>query len=145
MNTMRENKTVLRRPVRTITEANISEEKIRIAYWMGVSMLVVAVSIDAFNALLNVLVIGEFLSSIISVAATTLFVIWFWMLGVSFVKSPKKLAAMGGQALIGLIPVINTLPELTAGVAITLFLTWGEDKNGIIGRVANTTQKLGIK
>jgi len=109
---------------------------------MAVIMIATAVSIDLFNALLNFLVIGEIVSTVISIVATTLFTIWFWLLGISFVKSPKKLAAMAGQAIIGLIPIINTLPELTAGVAITILLTWGEDKGGIISKTAQITKKL---
>jgi len=111
---------------------------------MLVAMGTTALSIDGFNALLNLVVIGEVLSSIISVAATLAFTIWFWMLGVSFVKSPKKLAAMGGQAIIGLIPVLNTLPELTVGVLATALMTMAEDKGGIIGKAAGVAQgKIG--
>ncbi len=122
----------------------MEEKKERIKTWMLVAMGTTALSIDGFNALLNLVVIGEVLSSIISVAATLAFTIWFWMLGVSFVKSPKKLAAMGGQAIIGLIPVLNTLPELTVGVLATALMTMAEDKGGIIGKAAGVAQgKIG--
>ena len=132
-------KPALRRPVRAIPQQQ-EEKKGRIKIWMGAAMIIVALSIDIFNAILNIAAIGEVLSSIISPIATFAFVIWFWMLGVSFMKNPKKLAAMGGQAIVGLIPIINTLPELTLGVLITIILTRSEDKGGLLGKAADMAQ-----
>lgn len=118
------------------------EHRHRIKLWMAFAMVITALSIDGFNALLNLVVIGEILSSIISPAATFGFIIWFWLQGVTFIKSPKKLAAMGGQALIGLIPIINTLPELTLGVLVTIILTRSEDKGGLLGKAAGMASPL---
>lgn len=129
----------LRRPVRTVTEAK-QDIKRKISNWMGAALIISAGSIDAFQALLNILIVGEVLSTIISICADVIFIIWFWMLGLSFVKKPKNLAAMGIQAFVGLIPVLNTLPELTLGVSIIVFMTMAEDKGGVVGKVASAAQ-----
>ena len=139
--TPKPNQAPLRRLVRAIPQQEEDgEKKQRIKLWMAVIMAVMALSIDAFNALLNLLAIGEILSSVISPVASFAFVVWFWILGVSFIKNPKKLAAMSGQAIIGLIPVINTLPELTIGVIATILLTRSEDKGGLLSKATNITQ-----
>lgn len=131
-----QNRTVLRRPVRTIPEAR-EDIKRTISNWMGWAIIITAGGIDAFQALLNVLIVGEVFSTIISVCADVLFIIWFWMLGISFTKKPKNIAAMGTQAILGLIPLINTLPELTLGVASIVLMTWAEDKSAIINSIKN--------
>lgn len=132
------NRTALRRP-RTVAEAR-EEIKTTISNWMGVALIATAGCIDLFQALLNILIVGEVFSTIISVCADFVFIIWFWMLGISFTKNPKNLAAMGGQALIGLIPVINTLPELTLGVLAVVLITKAEDKGGLLGKAAGMAQ-----
>ena len=139
--TPKPNQVRLRRPVRVIPQQEEDgEKKQRIKLWMATIMAVVSLSIDAFNALLNLLGVGEILSSVISPVASFAFVVWFWILGVSFIKNPKKLVAMGGQAIIGLIPVINTLPELTLGVVVTILLTRSEDKGGLLSKATSITQ-----
>lgn len=132
-------KTTLKRPVRALPQQS-EEKKERIKVWMGAILIITALSIDAFEGLLNLVGIGEALSPIISVCADTLFVIWFWILGLGFAKNPKILAAMSIQALVGLIPVINTLPELTLGITAIVLMTMAEDKGGIIGQAAGAMQ-----
>ena len=129
------------RPVRTVQEAK-EDIKRTISNWMGVALIVTAGCIDLFQALLNILIVGEFFSAIISVCADVLFIIWFWMLGVSFTKNPKNLAAMGTQALIGLVPILNTLPELTLGVLAVVLITKVEDKSGLLGKAASMANKI---
>jgi hypothetical protein len=133
------NRTPLRRPVRQTPQPQ-EEKKERIKVWMGAALIITAGSIDAFQALLNVLLVGEVLSTIISICADVIFIIWLWMLGVGFVKSPKKMAAMLIQALVGLIPVINTLPELTIGILAIVLITRSEDKGGMLGKAAGMAQ-----
>ena len=62
------------------------------------------------------------------------------MLGVSFTSSSKRLALMLATAIIGMIPILNILPELTLGVLGMVLLVRAEDRGGIIGTVANTAQ-----
>lgn len=105
-------------------------------------MFFTALFLDAFNALLTVLGVGLVASSVISPVATFGFVVWFWMHSVTFTKSPKKLAAMGIQSVIGLIPVLNVLPELTLGVLITILLTRSEDRGGLLGKTTSISAPI---
>lgn len=117
----------LRRPVRQIQQET-PQKKERISKTMGWCMIGTAGFIDLLEALFTVLLIGAVLNPIISVCADVIFLIWFWTLGVTFVKKPKNLATMGIQAIIGLIPGADALPELTVGVFILVKLTQSEDK-----------------
>lgn len=103
---------------------------------MGALMIITAACIDIFEALLDLLVIGEFLSPIISICADLVFWIWFKILGVSFTKNPKNFAVMGMQALVGLMPGVDALPELTLGVLTIVILTRSEDKGGLLAKTA---------
>ena len=130
-----QNKTPLRRPVRPIPQQE--EERVeRISKVAGWCMVGTAAFIDLFEAILDLLAIGAVLNSIISVCADLGFIIWFWTKGVTFVKKPKNLATMGIQALVGLIPGANILPELTTAVYILVKLTQSEDKGGLLGKAA---------
>ena len=137
--TLPQTQTALRRPVRAIPQES-EEKKQRISTWMGAALVITALSIDLFEGLLNVVGIGEVFSTIISVCADVLFIVWFWILGLGFVKNRKNLTAMGAQAIVGLIPILNTLPELTLGIGAIVFMTWAEDKGGIIGKAAGAAQ-----
>jgi hypothetical protein len=129
----------LRRPVRQFTQQE-EERTERITETLGWIFVITAFSIDGFEVVLNAVGIGEVLSTIISLCADMGFVIWFWTKGVTFVKKPKNLAAMGIQAIIGLIPVLNTLPELTLGVLAIVLITRSEDKGGLLGKAAGAAQ-----
>jgi hypothetical protein len=137
--TYAQNQTALRRPVGAIQQES-EERKQRISTWMGATLIITALSIDAFQALLNILLIGEFVSPTISVCADVLFVTWFWMLGVSFTKDPRAFMSMAAQAIIGLIPILNTLPELTLGIIGVVVFTKMVDKSAIIGKAASAAQ-----
>lgn len=134
-----QNQTALRRPVKNVQQES-GEKRERIKVWMAAALILTAVSIDLFEALLNILVIGEFLSPIISICADLIFWMWFKMLGVNFTKDPKNLIAMGSQAIIGLMPGINTLPELTLGVTSIVIFTRIVDKSNMLSKVVNTAQ-----
>ena len=103
-------------------------------------MVIVAASIDIFEAILDVLLIGEVLSPIISVCADFIFWIWFKMRGVQFTKDPKNFMAMGIQALIGLTPGLDILPELTLGVLSIVIFTRTVDKSNTLGKLAGAAQ-----
>ena len=130
----------LRRPIRAIPQQQEGKKE-RIKIWMGAALIITAASIDGFQALLNVLLVGEVLSTIISVCADTLFVTWFWILGVSLTKNPRAFMSMAAQAIIGLIPVLNTLPELTLGVIGVVVFTRMVDKSAVLGKVAGVVRR----
>lgn len=125
-----QSRTTLRRPVRTFVQQEQKEERIKT--WQGAGLIIMALSVDGFQAILTAVGIGLVLGPIISVIAYFSFWIFFMMLGVSFVKSPKKLGVVGGTAIIE--TLLSFLPGMTAGVAALVFMTWAEDKGGIIGQ-----------
>jgi hypothetical protein len=134
-----QNQTTLRRPVRQIQQQE--EKKERIKLWMGATLVITAASIDICEAALDVLMIGEFISPVISVCADVGFWIWFKILGVSFTKNPKNFAAMGIQALVGITPGLDILPELTLGVLTIVIVTRNEDKGGLLNKAAGMAQR----
>jgi len=132
-----QNRAPLRRPVMQYSQTE-PPKKERIKTWMGAAIVITALTINAFVALLDLVGIGDIgIGSVILAVANLLFIIWFWFLDVSFTKNPKNLAVMGIQALIGLIPLVNALPELTVGVLIIVLMTRAEDKGGLLGKVVN--------
>lgn len=133
-------KAPLRRPVRNFQKPEEKKKKERITLWMGAALILTALSIDGFQAVLNFLLVGEVFSTVISVGADMLFIVWFWSLGLGFVKNPRTFAAMGIQEIIGLIPIANTLPELTLGILAIVLMTRAEDKGGALGKLASTAQ-----
>jgi hypothetical protein len=113
------------------------ESRQRIKWWMATCLISVALLIDAIQALLTFMVIGAVLSPIISVGAAFLFWLWYQILGVSYIKNPKRLTTFGVQSLIEIIPAIDIFPALTLGNIITVLITRSEDKGGIISKVAS--------
>lgn len=129
----------LRRPVRPVTEQQ-EQKKERIKKWMAACMIILALCVDAIQALLTAVAIGVILSPIILVVAWFGFWVWFMILGVSFVSNPKKLLTMGTAGILEGVPLLDALPVFTAGIATTVFMTMAEDKGGIIGKAAGALQ-----
>ena len=116
------------------------EKKERISKTTAALMIATAACIDIFEAILDILLIGEVLSPIISVCADVGFWIWFKNHDVSFTKDPKNFATMATQAVIGLIPGLDILPELTLGVIGIIVFTRMVDKSNVLAKAANTAQ-----
>ncbi len=104
------------------------EKRERISKATGWCMVGTAAFIDLLEILFTALAIGLVLNPIISICADLGFWIWFKMHSVSFIKKPKNLAAMGIQGIVGLIPGLDALPELTLGVLVLVKLTQSEDR-----------------
>lgn len=140
-----QNQTALRRPIRYLPQQQQEERRERIKVWMGAALVITALCIDLFEALLDLVGIGLVMSPIISICADLLFLIWFWMLGLGFIRNPKNFAAMGIQAIIGLIPGLDILPELTLAILVIVLITRAEDKGGLLGKVAGIAQSKGLQ
>lgn len=121
-------KTPLRRPVRTFQQFQ-EEKRERIKGWMATCMITVAILFDVISLVAPV---------ITPVIAYFVYWVWFLILGVSFTKSPKKLASMGISAIIEVF--FSFLPAFTAGIAATIFITRAEDKGGALGKVVSMAQ-----
>ena len=85
-------------------------------------MFGVALVIDLIQFLLDLILIGFIVDPIISIFAYLMFWFWFKLRGVSF-TNPKRAAIGGISFLLELIPGLDMLPALTAGVVMTYLST----------------------
>lgn len=111
-------------------------------------MIVVALLVDAIQALLDILVIGFVLNWLIDAAAGFGFYLWFKLHGVHF-NSSKRIASFWGGLIIELIPIVNMLPGWTLAVVLVISTTKiekvAEAVAGTVGvqsDAVNSTQKV---
>lgn len=97
-----------------------SESKITNATF--VLMLATAGFYDLFSAI-------PIVNWLVAVFAWLTFGLWFAILGVGLI-SPKKFAVWGTSAVVGVIPAISALPELTAAIILTVLIVRAEEKLG---------------
>jgi hypothetical protein len=91
-------------------------------------MLGVAMFFDASQFVINFLpVLGQVLSIFIGIFAQMTFWLWFKIKGVSY-NSSKRLAAFATGFIVGLVPILDALPELTLEVAMILGTLEAEKK-----------------
>ncbi len=83
-------------------------------------MIAIAVLIDGVQALLALTVFASILGSFITFVAGFGFWLWFTILGVKY-DSKKALTGLG-SVVAELVPLLNALPAMTAGVVITIIL-----------------------
>ncbi|TSC84537.1 MAG: hypothetical protein G01um101417_202 [Parcubacteria group bacterium Gr01-1014_17] len=103
----------------------------RIDSTTGGAMIGVALLFDAVNAGLNLIpFLGQILSVLVSIVAYCTFGFWFLKRGVGF-ANPKRAVTFFGSGVIEAIPVLNILPGVTLGVALTIAMVQLEDKTGI--------------
>lgn len=111
-----------------------SEHKKRITPVVSFFLIAVALMFDGLQFLLlflNVIpVIGTVISFVfswfITFLATTVFLLWFALLGVSYFKgkrAAKRAFAMAASVITELVPLFNSLPVITAWVVTTIVLT----------------------
>jgi hypothetical protein len=120
--------------------AQPEQKKERIKVWVAFMLATLVLSIDGFQALLGTFAIGIAVNSVITAVAYFAFWVIFMLMGVSFIENPKSLAAIGISGLAELIPALNMLPALSAGVISVILITMAEDKGGIIGEAAGLMQ-----
>lgn len=110
----------------------------RIGLAEAVLMIGVSLLFDGAQALLGLLVIGIILNSAISVVAWLTFFLWFHAKGMSYgigmkgglstAKNPMVINA--AAFLIGLIPILNMLPERTVAIVAIIALERAESFAG---------------
>lgn len=116
------------------------EKKQRISYINAAFLILAALAIDAFQALLTLAGgVGLVLNSLIAVFAGLTFWLWFRLCDVDFIKDPKRFLVIMAQNVGEFIPALNNLPLYFAGVTITIILVWLEDRIAdripIVGKV----------
>jgi hypothetical protein len=129
---------------RRAVEARENEKKERIKIWMGVCLVLVAFSIDTLEMIFDFIFIGAIINPVMAFGAAFLFWLWFQILGVPYTTSPKRLATQCITFIVETIPFLDAIPFLsflwTIGMILTVYLTWAEDKGGIIGKATNIAQ-----
>lgn len=78
----------------------------------------------------DLLSIIPFLNVITSFVAWLIFLVWFYILGVGFIN-PKRFATIAISFIIGVIPILSILPELTIAIIATIIMVKSEDRLGI--------------
>ena len=97
-------------------------------------MVGVALIYDGTKAFVNLITfgfLGWIINPFINIWAQMTFLFWFTFLGVSFLKKGKlqgtKVAAMGAPSIVGLIPLVDSLPFWTSGVVTNIAVVYAED------------------
>ena len=99
------------------------EKKPRISLASMILMPAFALTFDLFSLL-------PFINFIIAPIAWIIFTIWLFLEGVS-PFSGRRAAVVMSSFIIGLIPVLSMLPEITVGIISIIFMVKSEDKLGL--------------
>jgi hypothetical protein len=122
----------LRRPVRSYGRQKEVYHRIKI--WMAYCLIVFAIMIDLAElatTYIGVVVIGGILSNLIAIFATTVFWIWFLILGVPYSANTKRFGVVVVTHVAEYIPVADAIPfwfMWTIGMATTIGMVRMEDK-----------------
>ena len=113
---------------------------VRISNMMALFMLIAAVFFDGVQFFLNILgmiplfgIIFTGLLHAVAFSAWVAFGFWFAALKVNYFggrKAAMKIYAIFATLVIGLIPILSMVPELTAGVLVMIIATRAEDTSG---------------
>ncbi|MFA6269664.1 MAG: hypothetical protein WC657_00425 [Candidatus Paceibacterota bacterium] len=143
-----QNQPALRRPIKAIPqEPEPAEKKMRIKGWMAVALITFAVMVDLSELVitwLGLVVVGGLISTVISAIAGFIFWIWYMLLGVKALSSPKNFAVRIITFVGELIPFLDAIPFLsflwTIGTIITVLMIRAEDKGGVLGKAVGIAQ-----
>lgn len=124
----------------------MEEKPERIKIWMVIILLTVAFFVDCLEILLEWVGVGLLgLSSLISVSTGFGFWVWFKLLGIEFIASPKKFATMLATYVLEIIPGLDATIILsfgwTIGIIALVLITRAEDKGGLLGKAASVAQR----
>jgi len=97
----------------------------QITMWL---MLGVALFIDVIEFLLTAIGIGVVVDWLTWVVSWLIFPIWFIIKGASYSRNKKLFRGTLLGMLIGLVPVLNALPELTATIWFNIVAVREEDR-----------------
>ena len=100
----------------------------RISRFTAFLMVSISVFFDIIEFILALLAVGLILNTIIGIIKWFLFWLWFTLRGVKFFGNTKRLKIGAGAFILGLIPVINALPEFTVGIILTIRDVRKEDR-----------------
>jgi hypothetical protein len=114
-------------------------------------MVGTAALVDSGQFVLNLIpVLGQFMGLMMSFIAFIGFVLWFALMGVNFIagrRAGMKMMAAFGTTIVELVPLVQALPAMSMGVAITIIASWLEDtadkedalrKSKALAQISNT-------
>lgn len=117
----------------------------RISKIMAILLILLALSIDVAELVLEWLGIGILgLSTLLSVCATVAFWVWFKILEVPFIASPKKFFTLALTCLAEIIPGLDAIGGFfwTAGTIILVLMVRAEDKGGVVGKISSAASSV---
>lgn len=124
----------------------MEEKRERIKIWMAACIVAVALFIDLIELVTTWLGIGVITSFVIVPPVTLIFWIWYKLLDIPFIASPKKFATLAITCLVEIIPALDAIPILsfgwTIGAIILIILVRSEDRGGIVGQLAGATTSI---
>ncbi len=100
----------------------VNKVKHSIGIFSSIAMICAALVFDLVSII-------PFVNIIVDIIAWIFFMMWFYLQGVSFSKNPHILGIAAGSFIIGAIPFLSILPEITAGVTANIVLTRMQEKN----------------
>lgn len=105
----------------------------RISLVTATALLLVAAAFWGIQAFLDAFVVTSIVAALVGLIADVTFFLWFMFLGVSYKgkRGGLKLGSMIGAAIIEVIPFLDAIPALIAGVAIVIVQTRMEDSKKI--------------
>lgn len=114
------------------------EKKERIKIWMAACLVIVAFSADAAEFVLEWLGLGLAINIVTTPAYTFLFWLWFKLLDVPFIASPKKFFTFAATCLAETIPALDAIGGFfwTIGTLIIVIMVRMEDKGGVLGELS---------
>ena len=123
----------------------------RISRTVAGLMVGTAALVDSGQFVLNLIpVLGQFMGLMMSFIAFIGFVLWFALMGVNFIagrRAGMKMMAAFGTTIVELVPLVQALPAMSMGVAITIIASWLEDtadkedalrKSKALAQISNT-------
>ena len=121
-----------------------AEKRQRIKLWMGAALVITALTIDLLEMLLEWLGIGLVMTFAFAPAGTFLFWLWFKLLDVPFIASPKKFFTLAATNLAEIIPALDALGGFfwTLGTLIIVIMVRLEDKGGVVGKLSGTAMGI---
>jgi hypothetical protein len=120
------------------------ERRQRIKTWMGAAMIIVALVVDVSELGLEWLGIGVVANVVTTPVFAFIFWLWFLMLGIPFMASPKRFFTFFAECMFELIPGLDAVGGFfwTAGTILLIIFVRAEDSGGVIGDIAGATMTV---
>ena len=119
----------------------MKEQTYRIDNATYLFMVIFALFVDGLEALLSMVGVG--LVTGVVTTPVSWFILWMWfkVKGVSFGKNTRMIGWSGGLFIVGLFPILGSLPEFTAAVILNIRESRKEDQEKVIAQGARPRKR----